>query len=473
MHPQHARDPELLAMFLDEARLVARLRHPNVVEVYDIGEDGGEYFFTMEYIDGEDLRELLRRHAGAPLPLAHALTIARDVAAGLDHAHDLTDADGRPFGIVHRDVSPSNVLVGIDGSVKLTDFGVAKWAAQRTETRHGMLKGKVAYMAPEQARGGEVDRRTDVFALGVLVYELTTGARPFEAATDYELLAAIAAGEPIAPTVRRNDYPAALEAIVQRALARDPERRWPTARAFAEALRAFAAEAGLTGTREELAAYVRGLVGDRADPRMTPVRAPVSSERGVVAQAGARTLTEAAPVPTPVTRPTRVARTRALVTIAVAAVALTLVAAALRDRRAPTDRASSPPAPDTVVTAPVPAAVAAPTPPPSPAQPPPRAPPTNVACNCSATAPSMLPPLRSPRVTRATRSARRCSRRRRRRVSPGAATSPCRSMNASWRRIRLGSRSTPRASRSPAAPSNRTARRRLRQDRPTIGRPRP
>src|SRR3954452_12385271 len=237
--PQHGREGELVAMFLDEARLVASLRHPNIGEVYDVGAEGSDYFFAMEHIPGRDVRDLLSARYGEPLPLAEALAVVTGVAEGLHHAHEQRDEEGRLLDIVHRDVSPSNVLVSMSGQVKLIDFGVAKWGAQRTETRHGVLKGKCAYMSPEQCRAEPLDRRSDVFSLGVLLYEITTGRRPFEGANDFEVMTAVVRGEPPAPSRRREGYPAELEVLIVQALAARREDRPPTARALADGLGAF------------------------------------------------------------------------------------------------------------------------------------------------------------------------------------------------------------------------------------------
>src|SRR3954447_17549188 len=212
--PQHAKEGELLAMFLDEARLVATLRHPNIGEVYDVGAEGSDYFFAMEHIAGRDVRDLLSARYAEPLPLAEALAVVTGVAEGLHHAHEQRDEEGRLLDIVHRDVSPSNVLVSISGQVKLIDFGVAKWGAQRTETRHGVLKGKCAYMSPEQCRPEPLDRRSDVFSLGVLLYEITTGARPLGGENGFETMTAIVNGAVEAPSARWAGYPLGLEPIV-------------------------------------------------------------------------------------------------------------------------------------------------------------------------------------------------------------------------------------------------------------------
>jgi hypothetical protein len=241
--PQHALDPELLRMFVDEARLSATLTHPHVTEVYDVGTDGeapGVPFFAMEYVLGSNLRQLMHAHEG-PLPLAQAVGIVAAAAAGLHYAHEKRGPGGEPLNIVHRDVSPSNVLVSYDGAVKVTDFGIAKWAYQRTQTQEGALKGKFAYMSPEQCRGKALDARSDVFALGTILYELTTGRAPFAAETDFEILNKIVGGAPEPPTwTDGREYPPALAEIVMRALASDPAARTPTAQALQVQLEAFA-----------------------------------------------------------------------------------------------------------------------------------------------------------------------------------------------------------------------------------------
>jgi tRNA A-37 threonylcarbamoyl transferase component Bud32/post-segregation antitoxin (ccd killing protein) len=238
--PQHALDPELLRMFVDEARLSATLTHPHVTEVYDVGTEGEAPFFAMEYVLGSNLRQLMHAHEG-PLPLAQAIGIVAAAAGGLHYAHEKRGPGGEPLNIVHRDVSPSNVLVSYDGAVKVTDFGIAKWAYQRTQTQEGALKGKFAYMSPEQCRGKALDARSDVFALGTILYELTTGHAPFAAETDFEILNKIVGGTPEPPRwTDGREYPPPLAAIVMRALASDPAARTPTAQALQVELEAFA-----------------------------------------------------------------------------------------------------------------------------------------------------------------------------------------------------------------------------------------
>jgi serine/threonine protein kinase len=254
--PARAREAGVVAMFLDEARLMALFRHPHVAEVYDIGAEGAERFFAMEYVDGCDLRDVLDEQPGEPLPLAAALAIVRAVALGLGHAHAQKDSGGQALGVVHRDVSPSNVLLGRGGEVKLVDFGVAKWTSQRSHTEHGTLKGKFAYMSPEQCRGETLDGRSDLFALGVLLYELTTGLRPFSAPSDFELMSAIVRGEFPPPTQPVPDYPAPLADVVMRALAARPEDRFATAAQLVEALDQAARALGIAADPQAVASLL-------------------------------------------------------------------------------------------------------------------------------------------------------------------------------------------------------------------------
>jgi serine/threonine protein kinase len=269
--PKLAENDEVVTMFLDEARLAATLHHPNLAQVYDIGKEGGSYFFTMEYIHGEDLDTVVRRAAkeGRGLSLSNALFVVTQVAAGLHHAHDKKGADGQPLGTVHRDVSPSNVMVTFDGAVKIVDFGVAKAAARRTKTKSGSIKGKVGYLSPEQARGEEIDRRSDVFALGILLFELTTGTRLFDKQHDYAVLSQLLTKDAPLPSSRVSDYPAELEQIVLRALCRDPEDRYATAQELQLALEDFAREEKLALSSVSLSRFVGEVLGDREDPTAT------------------------------------------------------------------------------------------------------------------------------------------------------------------------------------------------------------
>jgi serine/threonine-protein kinase len=218
-------------MFLDEARTSAQLTHPNVVQIYDLGFKDGEYFIAMEYIHGEDLVEITHSAVETEqlIPIGHVVRIVADALKGFHHAHTLVGTDGRPLGIVHRDVSPHNVLVSYDGMVKLVDFGIAKARTQTEVTGSGMLKGKHAYMSPEQVRGDPVDHRSDIFTIGIVLYELSTGHRLFVGRNEVETLEAVLQAPIPRPSMRAADFPEKLDAIIMRALERDPERRYQSA----------------------------------------------------------------------------------------------------------------------------------------------------------------------------------------------------------------------------------------------------
>src|SRR5437867_984080 len=226
--PHLARDKQFVEMFLNEARLAARLDHPNIVSIFDLGEANGNYFIAMEFIDGPSLRGIhkLSVERGEFLPIPEICKIVSMAAGGLQYAHDLTDPDGHPLGLVHRDISPDNILVHRNGAAKVVDFGIAKAANSSSQTRTGTLKGKVAYMPPEQLRGEALDRRTDVFALGVVLYELLAGKRPWEGSSEVALIGKIMTEEPQPLGEVREDAPAELIAIVDRALAKDRAQRY-------------------------------------------------------------------------------------------------------------------------------------------------------------------------------------------------------------------------------------------------------
>ncbi|HTQ46453.1 MAG TPA: protein kinase [Polyangiaceae bacterium] len=237
LHAQYAKDPEFVAMFLDEARLAARIQHPNVVPTLDVVSTDGELFLVMEYVQGETLARLNRvvRDAGSHMPSRIALTIIVQVLHGLHAAHEAKDERGAPLGIVHRDISPQNVLVGVDGVARVLDFGVAKAAVRLQTTREGQLKGKLAYMAPEQI-GGQVDRLTDIYAAGVLLWESLTGKRLYEAVNEGQLLQKVLRGKFDRPSVNVPGLSAVLDEITVRALELDPRKRFATAREMALAL---------------------------------------------------------------------------------------------------------------------------------------------------------------------------------------------------------------------------------------------
>jgi serine/threonine protein kinase len=297
---ERAADAQFAQMFLDEARLAAQLQHPNIAAVYDIGMLGDSYFFTMEYVHGETVRSLLQRAQGLrrPVPLACALTIIAGTAAGLHHAHERNATDGRPLDIVHRDVSPSNLMVSYEGNVKVVDFGVAKAANRAVETSSGTVKGKIGYLSPEQCRGARVDRRSDLFSLGIVMWELLTGARLYRRASDFESMAAIVHETPSAPSLRRAELPPAVDDIVLRLLAKSVGDRFQTAAELVEAIEAASMRAGTILSTSAVARLVRDLFGVRAEPWLEiDADAPPWERPGLVSRPipldGARTQTEA------------------------------------------------------------------------------------------------------------------------------------------------------------------------------------
>jgi serine/threonine protein kinase len=242
--PQYSDNASFVNMFLNEARLAATLHHPNIAQVFDIGQEAGDYFFAMEYVHGEDLGHLVAtaHDSGVPMSLDAALTLVAGLCAGLHYAHEKANAEGKPLGVVHRDVSPSNVLVSYDGTVKLVDFGIARVGNTPSSTQGG-LKGKIGYMSPEQCRGKvELDRRSDVFSVGTILYELTTGQVPFTDETEYGVLNQIVTRDAAAPSTIVPGFPPALEAIVLRALARDRDQRYASALELQGAIEDFAHE---------------------------------------------------------------------------------------------------------------------------------------------------------------------------------------------------------------------------------------
>ena len=265
---ENGSDQKAIDMFLDEARLSGSLHHGNIVQVHDVGEEDGKYFFVMEYVHGRDARELLRtvKDKKAQIPLEHVITIVTGAAAGLHHAHEQRGPDRKPLGIVHRDVSPGNILLAFDGSVKVVDFGIAKAHVRSADTQAGETKGKVGYMSPEQCKAQPIDRRTDVFLLGVVLYELATVRRLFRFDSRFETMTAIVDRDIAPPSKFRKDLPAELEQIILKALAKSPDDRYGTADELRLALQAFAARAGLTLSAGRLSDYLKELYGEVPEP---------------------------------------------------------------------------------------------------------------------------------------------------------------------------------------------------------------
>lgn len=253
IHRHLSNERQFIDMFLDEARIAASIRHPHVVSVFEVGEEGGRYFIAMDYVSGDPFSILLDRTwgRGVSMPahtMAHVVAIACE---GLHAAHELEDPmTRRPLGVVHRDICPQNILVGYDGIVRLMDFGVAKAAGQIALTNPGVHKGKVPYMSPEQVKGSDIDRRSDVFAMGVVLWEATVGRRLFKDENDLRSAARVLRGRVPKPTQIIDAYPAQLETIVMTALAAKPEHRFQTARELGDALQGFISTVGRLGARD-------------------------------------------------------------------------------------------------------------------------------------------------------------------------------------------------------------------------------
>ena len=290
IHRHLVSEPEFVEMFLNEARIAAGLSHPNIVHIYDVVEtNDGDTVLVMEYVNGVSVHALLRaaRQKGMRLPLGFAVNIALAVAEALEYAYNSVGPDGHPLRIVHRDVSPSNVLVSIEGRVKLVDFGIAKALANGSVTKTGHVKGKYRYMAPEQLKGELLDARTDLFALGAMLYEMTTGARAFPGSSDAEIITALLTSEVVPPSKRVADYPAELERIVLRCLSRDREGRPSSGRELIDELEGCATICDWTMRSVSLGAFVRSLFPAQLEiepppsasgPRATTPRRPMATE---------------------------------------------------------------------------------------------------------------------------------------------------------------------------------------------------
>jgi predicted Ser/Thr protein kinase len=263
--PHLSRQEDFLKMFQDEARIAANLIHPNIAQIYDIAQEAESYFIAMEYVRGEDLRRVYNQEVGRgkTIPREIAAQVAMGAAAGLDYAHRQQDLDGRPLGIVHRDISPQNILVTYDGFVKLIDFGVAKAAGKLIQTRSGVLKGKYSYMSPEQASGDPVDGRSDIFALGITLYEITCGTRLFKKENELETLHAVIACNVVPPHEIVPGYDRALEAIIMKALAYDPEQRYTTAGELERDLEQYLIARGHPTSASHLATFMHDLFAEK------------------------------------------------------------------------------------------------------------------------------------------------------------------------------------------------------------------
>lgn len=288
--PNLAQESEFEKMFLDEASIASRVHHPNVCEVLELGEERQSLYIVMEWINGESLSRLLRASGRVePIEPRIAARLVADAAGGLHAAHELSDDNGQFLNVVHRDVSPHNVLVSNDGNVKVADFGIAKALGQAHEaTRAGTLKGKINYMAPEQVSGQPIDRRVDIFALGVCLFELTTGVKPFKGEADHLVIFNLRKGVYPKPSTLVPGYPPELEQIIDHCLALSPAARFPTAERMRHALEEYIARSGPIVTQENISMLVRMRLGGVIDERRERIRlATLSAEQGTLASESA------------------------------------------------------------------------------------------------------------------------------------------------------------------------------------------
>lgn len=270
-------DPDIARMFLQEARIAARLNHPNIVQTVEVGSDAEARFIVMEYLDGQPVSRIVSECAklGTNIPLALHVRILLETLAGLHYAHELTDFDGSPLQIVHRDVSPHNVFVTYEGQVKLIDFGIAKTAFDESRTATGVLKGKLGYMAPEQIVGIDVDRRADIYGVGVMLWEAITGKRMRRSGSDLASMNAIMAANVISPRSINESCPPELERICLKALARDREERFATALEFQTALEEFMHESRMRASMRELGAMVADQFADQRAELRTKIESRI------------------------------------------------------------------------------------------------------------------------------------------------------------------------------------------------------
>jgi serine/threonine-protein kinase len=275
MLPALSDDPQFEQMFLDEAQLASRIHHPNVAEILDLGEQDEILYLVMEWVDGEALSVLHKsaKKSETHLPQRIALRVVAQACAGLHAAHELKDENDQYLDLVHRDVSPQNILVTYDGIVKMVDFGVAKAIGRAGgETTAGQLKGKVPYMSPEQARGGKVDRRTDVFAMGIVLYKLTTGVHPFLGENDLVTMRNIISRPVMSPRVKNPDFSPELEQVLMTCLHKEPEKRFQTMADLDRAIDRVLAITGASVVDDDVGSFVRGIMGDRGQKRRAALR---------------------------------------------------------------------------------------------------------------------------------------------------------------------------------------------------------
>jgi serine/threonine protein kinase len=267
IRPHLSNEDAFTKMFLFEAKLAAQLQHPNIVQIYDLGKINSSYFIAMEYVSGRDMSRVIPKaeKSAIQFPLEYSLAIGAEVLDGLSYAHTKTDDFGQPLHIVHRDITPENIMVGWNGNVKILDFGIAKATTQTDHTRAGEIKGKLSYMSPEQGMGKVLDERSDVFALGVVLYEWITGYKLFTGENEMAILKSIIDGRIYPPTYFKEDIPEAVEHILMKALAKDREERYQTARDMQFDVQAFLHDLDFTPTSAHLATFMRQLFADEIE----------------------------------------------------------------------------------------------------------------------------------------------------------------------------------------------------------------
>ncbi len=262
--PDLAEETNLIKAFIDEAKLAAFLQHPNIVQIYDFGSVNDTYYIAMEYLYGKDLKFVTRQYKekGMLLSLGNALYIATQVCAGLDYAHKLKDFNGKPLNIIHRDIGPHNVFITYDGQVKIIDFGIAKAATQVNKTQHGSIKGKITYMSPEQARGEKIDHRSDIYAMGILLYEMVTHKKMFEGEINYDLFNRVLESKYMPAREVNRELPEDLCGIIERALEKDPDMRYQSAEEMLAALERCMHRLSIIPSYRDLARFMNILFGE-------------------------------------------------------------------------------------------------------------------------------------------------------------------------------------------------------------------
>jgi len=267
IRPHLSSQPGFVRMFLNEAKLAAQLTHPNIAQIYDLGRINESYFIAMEYIPGRDMSRIIPKagKVGIPFPMVYALRIASSVCEGLNYAHTKTDAYGNDLHVVHRDVTPENIIVSWNGSVKIVDFGIAKANTQIEQTRAGEIKGKLSYMSPEQAMGKHLDHRSDVFSLGSVIYEWVTGYKLFTGENEMAILKSIIDGKIYPPSYFNEDVPEAVERILMKALEKDREKRYQTAWEMQFELDTYLASADFTPSSIHLSNFLKQIFEDEIE----------------------------------------------------------------------------------------------------------------------------------------------------------------------------------------------------------------